>query len=230
MPYYPKSQIKTNLYTNGNEYILATTGENYKGYYYTISTGKKYVGKIPTYKNSIQIIPVGEKPYINPQQLNTFIYEEENDASNSRNIPLNRMSSDFSQINNETLQNNYIEIDSSKYVPPSQVYVNRQVPTFSSTLPTLQDYDNGYFTRYFCKKTNELKYLEIDQATYTKLSNQDKDIAWDLYSPAQIKWQITGDSSQIYTSNLASAQYIESTENWAGFSQYFKNKFTKYIQ
>ena len=32
--YYPKSQIKTNLFTNGNEYFLSTNGESYTGYYY----------------------------------------------------------------------------------------------------------------------------------------------------------------------------------------------------
>lgn len=57
MPYYPKSQVKTSLYTNGGEYVLITTGANYKGYYYLISTGKKYVGKIPTNGPSIEIVP-----------------------------------------------------------------------------------------------------------------------------------------------------------------------------
>ena len=36
--YYPKSQIKTNLYTNGVEYILSTTKSGYSGFYYQIST------------------------------------------------------------------------------------------------------------------------------------------------------------------------------------------------
>ena len=38
--YYPKSQIKPNLYTNGGEYTLIDTGEIYKGYYFKTSTGK----------------------------------------------------------------------------------------------------------------------------------------------------------------------------------------------
>jgi hypothetical protein len=40
--YYPKSQIKPNLYTNGGEFILSTTKKEYKGYYYKISTGQIY--------------------------------------------------------------------------------------------------------------------------------------------------------------------------------------------
>ena len=39
--YYPKSQIKPNLYTNGEEFILSTTKETYKGPYYKISSGKQ---------------------------------------------------------------------------------------------------------------------------------------------------------------------------------------------
>ena len=39
MAYYPKSQIKTNLYTNGGEYTtsqnqFSTVAESYIGYYY----------------------------------------------------------------------------------------------------------------------------------------------------------------------------------------------------
>jgi hypothetical protein len=45
--YYPKSQIKTNLYTDGNKYILSTTKEGYTGFYYEISTGQKYTGENP---------------------------------------------------------------------------------------------------------------------------------------------------------------------------------------
>ena len=43
--YYPKSQVKTNLYTNGGELIVYSTKEEYKGYYFETSTGKKYAGK-----------------------------------------------------------------------------------------------------------------------------------------------------------------------------------------
>ena len=47
--YYPKSQIKPNLYTSGNEYALESTPNNsYKGHYYKTSIGKSYTGKTPT--------------------------------------------------------------------------------------------------------------------------------------------------------------------------------------
>ena len=53
MAYYPKSQVKTDLYTNGGQYVLSTTQEEYTGYYYEISTGQKYTGKNPQQGPSI---------------------------------------------------------------------------------------------------------------------------------------------------------------------------------
>ena len=38
--YYPKSQVKANLYTNGGEYVASDTNTPYKGYYYETSTGE----------------------------------------------------------------------------------------------------------------------------------------------------------------------------------------------
>ena len=45
--YYPKSQITPNLYTNGDEFFLKNTQIPYTGYYYKLSTGKRYTGKNP---------------------------------------------------------------------------------------------------------------------------------------------------------------------------------------
>jgi hypothetical protein len=46
------------------------------------------------------------------------------------------------------------------------------VPYFNPPLyQPHQDKQNGQFTRYFCKKTNELKYLEIDKETYDSITS-----------------------------------------------------------
>ena len=45
--YYPKSQLTTNLSTNGKEYQLVDTGESYVGSYFKTSDGKFYTGKTP---------------------------------------------------------------------------------------------------------------------------------------------------------------------------------------
>lgn len=45
MAYLPKSQIKSNLYTKGEEYYI--NGKSYKGYYYITSQNQAYSGKHP---------------------------------------------------------------------------------------------------------------------------------------------------------------------------------------
>jgi hypothetical protein len=45
--YYPKSQIKTNLYTNGGQLVYLSNNQLYTGYYWTTSDGKYFTGKTP---------------------------------------------------------------------------------------------------------------------------------------------------------------------------------------
>ena len=55
--YYPKSQIKTNQYSNGGDYVLSTTKEAYTGYYYVTSTGKTYTGRTPQDGPNVLLTP-----------------------------------------------------------------------------------------------------------------------------------------------------------------------------
>ena len=54
--YYPKSQIMSNLYTNGNEFKIYKTKQNYIGYYYVVSNGNSFVGKSPTSEKFQQLL------------------------------------------------------------------------------------------------------------------------------------------------------------------------------
>ena len=58
MAYYPQSQIKTNLYTNGNEYIVSATGVPYTGYYWKTSKGEYFSGKTPQDLPSQKLNPI----------------------------------------------------------------------------------------------------------------------------------------------------------------------------
>jgi hypothetical protein len=192
--YYPKSQIKTNLYTIRDEYALSTTKELYKGYYYEISTGQKFTGKFPKDGPNILLIPYSPEGY-NYTDRALLIQDKISTVSNStynKSLPL------------------------------------RDLPIFNPTTPTQQDYQNNQFTRYFCKKNNELRYLEIDKDTYQKLQSRDPKIAWDLYTPVIVLWQLKGNKEQVYNSNKGTTISIEQTSNWTGFSQYFQDKFLKY--
>jgi hypothetical protein len=192
--YYPKSQIKPNLYTNGEEYIISLTKEGYTGYYYEISTGQKYTGKFPGDGQNLLLIQ-------------SIFVTSKSETSNYPSPPTLIESFDPSQ---------------------DKIILSRTIPSSNLTLPTPQDQQNGQFSRYFCKKTNENKYIEIDQDTYKKLSSKDQTIAWDLYNPIQIIWLIKGDKTQIYSSNKGSVSVIEQQRSWYGFTQWFQDKFLKY--
>ncbi len=194
--YYPKSQIKTNLYTNGGDLINSSTQESYNGYYYELSTGQKYTGKTPQ-----------DGPNILLSQFNP-------------NSPI-----EFKQ----TFEPEIIltQDESSNGIYPLDPPI-RSIPQFNPTLPTPQDQQDGQFVRYFCKRTNENRYMEIDFNTYTQLKVQDPKIAWDLYNPIQIIWLIQGNKEQVYRSNKGSVQLIEENLKWYGFTQYFKDQFLKY--
>ncbi len=47
MAYLPLSQIKSNLYTKGGEFLSSSTLTEYKGYYYITSKGECFTGKNP---------------------------------------------------------------------------------------------------------------------------------------------------------------------------------------
>ncbi len=208
MAYYPKSQIKTNLYTNGGEYVYKSTRENYQGYYYSVSKGKFYTGKNPNDGIPYELIVLndtldsignaGSQPVIpqllsineaNSNQLITFV----NDGAS---IP---------------------EFDTSNYpATPSP----RFIPQYFKTKPTPEEFQAGKYNRYFCKKNNELIYLEISKDTYTQLVNNSPTIASDLYTPTSILWQ------DVPTLNYSAVISVEQNLKWYGFSQYFKGNFS----
>ena len=68
--YYPKSQIKPNLYTNGGEYTLIDTGEIYKGYYFKTSTGQAFSGRNYSDPPNIELVPLNDNSLsISPKVL-----------------------------------------------------------------------------------------------------------------------------------------------------------------
>ena len=80
---------------------------------------------------------------------------------------------------------------------------------------TQQEKDQGYLTRYFCKKGNEIKYIEISKEDHNKLKTNDDSIAYDLYEPISITWEITNQGS-----NSTILRRIERKLGWVGFFDY----------
>jgi hypothetical protein len=195
MAFYPKSQIKQNLYTNGGEYILSTTKEEYKGYYYEISSGKRYTGKSPNDAPNLLLEPIVSPSAIPPNNTIPTITTDTFNVYSILNKPL----------------------------------PERTIPQYQQTLPTQKDQQLGVFSRYFCKKTNEIKYIEISQSTFSQLQSKSPQIAWDLYTPISTLWYIKGDREKVYTTNKNLIKLIEDSQKWSGFTQYFKEDFSKYF-
>ena len=62
--YYPKSQIITNLYTNGDKYAFQSTPNTpYTGYYYVVSTGEIFSGRNPNDGISQRLVNISTKYY-----------------------------------------------------------------------------------------------------------------------------------------------------------------------
>jgi hypothetical protein len=202
MSYYPSSQIKTNLYTNGEEYILSTTKEIYKGNYYELSSGKKYTGTSPNNKPNILLTEI-------------IIYPNSNGEFNEGEAESRGISFSNPPIISTTPYNN-------KKIPI------RFLPVYNPTIPTPKDYNLGVFTRYFCKKNNELKYIEIDEKTYNLLKLKSNQLAWDLYTPLLVLWYLNGEKEKVFQTNKGLVNLIEKQNKWYGFSQYFKDNYTKY--
>jgi hypothetical protein len=57
MAYIPKNKIKSNLYTQGKEFIYASTQELYTGYYHELYNGKFFTGATPNSLNKQELLP-----------------------------------------------------------------------------------------------------------------------------------------------------------------------------
>jgi len=201
--YYPLSQITSNLYTNGGEYVYKSNQENYTGYYWKTSSGKIYTGKTP------QDIPTSELISANSNPLNPVLQNS--------SIPVIINQNDFENTN-------YINV---KSIDTSQIALT---PTYYPTQPTQQDYQIGEFRRYFCKKTNEIQYIEISKDQFDLLVAKDPQILWQLYFPFFIPWDITGTKEQVARVNKNIVDLTMKNLKLPRFNDYLKNDYTKYYK
>jgi len=168
--YYPKSQIQTNLFSNGF-LVNKSTGEIYYGAYYKLFNGKLFTGKTPQDGPNEELINISER---------------------------------VSLIN------------------------NNKNPIYFQNVPNSNDYDFGSFIRYFCKKINELIYIEISKETYENINNQSPKIYWSLYSPFYINWILTGEKNQVYKTNKNIIDLIIKEKKLYQFNNYLKEDYTKF--
>jgi hypothetical protein len=218
--YYPKSQIKTNLYTNGDEYVIELTKSPYSGYYYLTSTGIAYTGKTPDDRPNQKLIKVEQvvsetfTSPINPNVTATILSSDSPGALDTVSF-----SNYTSVLNYATLKNINI------FNPPVKL-----LPYYSPVQPTSQDYQNGEFQRYFVKKTNGIVYIEINQDQFAKLEAKDPQIEFSLYEPFTITWVLTGDKEQVAKTNRNIIELAEKRNRLPKFGEYLKFDYLKYYK
>lgn len=199
--YYPKSQATTNLYTNGDEFILKSNLKPYVGYYWKTSRGTFFAGKTPQSVPLQEIIPVTSK-----QASALGITPNNNPVLNSPYSP-----------------NDFFIIDYPKYT-----YIDQIPPTYSPNIPTEKDYSLGEYVRYFCKKVNEILYIEISKDTYNKITSKDPKVTYYQYQPFYITWRLVGEEKEVYKINKNSTELVIKQYKLSQFDLYLKKDYTKY--
>ena len=195
--YYPKSQIVTNLYTSGQEYVIKSTSENYIGNYWKTSDGKFFTGKTPEDKNIQELVVARSKFSETPSSSPSYTQPVQVDLALTYDSPY---VGDNPDLYNEKNVLDYAKLKNIDIINPPSLLL----PVPFNPQPTQDDYNLGEFTRYFCKKTNELIYIEINKDTYDKLVGQEPTYLWQLYTPFKYQWIISGDKETVYKTNDSS--------------------------
>ena len=78
---------------------------------------------------------------------------------------------------------------------------------FEKPTPTDEDYEKGFFKRYFCTKINEEVYMEISKDTFEALIKKSpKKYDYNLYEPGSILWHLKGNVHKLNSINLKKLQ------------------------
>jgi hypothetical protein len=208
--YFPKSQIKTSLYTNGNELINKSTSQPYIGYYYKTSSGKYYTGKTPEEGLNIELIPT----LTNSNITNIIDSVTVTTTTNTYSVPANIFEANnegYNQIKNVTLS-------------------LLLLPTFYQPQPTSTDYQVAEFQRYFVKKTNEIIYIEVNKDTYENITNKNPQWAYQYYITFNIPWVISGDKLTVAKTNKNIVDLTMQRFNLPKFNMYLRNDYTKFYK
>ena len=199
--YYPKSQLTTNLSTNGKEYQLVDTGESYVGSYFKTSDGKYYTGKTPQDGNNQQLVRLFE------------------DTPNSPSLPSD---------SDPTFPQTEVPIGYSLSTSSSPISIT--TPKGNIVFPTEGEYETGEYQRYFLKHNVNNNYLEVNQPTYNNFFNQNPIVPFQLYTTIKIDWILVGKPIEVYDINRNIALLYEKENNIRGFSNFFKGRYLKYYR
>tara|TARA_Y100000592_G_C5428930_1_gene297271 strand:+ start:305 stop:1204 length:900 start_codon:yes stop_codon:yes gene_type:complete len=201
--YFPKSQIVTNLYTPGQEFVTVTDGLEYIGNYWKTSQGFYFTGTNPKDQN------------VQPLQRSLINDTPGGGALSNANDDLE----------------NYINLSPIVYQNVSGIpIIDKQTKINRVPFPTKTNYVNKNFQRYFLKRTNNFSYLETSKNIYSRIVDKDIEVQYEIYQPIQLTWRIKGKLLDVYKQNFNTVQYQGNLYNWVKFDLYFKNRYARYFR
>jgi hypothetical protein len=242
--YLPKNLITTDLYTNGDQFV-DNDGNSYKGYYFSTKFGTYYKGKNPNdisfgvdfRQKEIYPTQLTSQDNPSPYPVNTIINITDFDSKRNAKKPIQggfgqegyAASGELYGTNPSYLSEGMD--DAATYL--GNGYGNGSTeysPITVENFPTLKDYENGYFTRYFCVKVNEDLYYEIYKQTYDDIFSKNPEWDNNLYIPFKVLWYLKGDMIKTETINRELVQLAEQNLQRNGFSTFLKEEYLKYFR
>ena len=221
--YVPKNRILPNQYTRGGEYKLESNpnpDSEYIGFYHKLYTGDVYTGKTPQSEIIELLIPISEI------DIPPFTTTPGGPLVNK--VALSLGDADFFP----TPPNGEIYGSIIPYLNIKSIETNSRDPKFLPSQyypkPTEDDYKVGNFKRYFCVKANEDIYLELNQKTYSKLKTKSPEWAHELYTPFYIMWYITGEESQVESTNKNLVTIQQQRSRRKGLKEFLRENYTKF--
>ena len=214
--YIPKNKIVTNLYSRNDDLVYKSNQRKYTGYYYKTYTGQYFTGRNPDDGVNDELIKVEptETGYNQNSRQSKIAFTDAPTIFDSIDTP---GYSEEMIVNYASLKN--INLNKSTY---------QHLPTSYYPKPTREDYNLGVFTRYFCVKINEDIYLEINKKTYDALTSQKGDWLWQLYTPFQLLWTISGEEKEVAKTNYNITLIQEQRLKRRGLTEFLKNNYLKF--
>jgi hypothetical protein len=214
--YIPKNRILTNQYTDDNKLMVKSTQEYYRGFYYKQFDGKYFTGKTPNDPPNNELVPIEDTAttFLPDTIQNSIAYGDYPTIFNDLNTPGydEGMVVDYARLQGINLD------EAARTLVPNQAYPE----------PTIDDYELGQFTRYFCVKVNQPIYLELNKETYEKIKDKDVAYLWQPYTPFKIQWTIVGDREEVKQTNRNIVLLQERDNKRIGLSSFLKNNYTKF--
>ncbi len=198
---YPKNQIQTGFYSNNTLAELATQ-KPYIGPYFNTSDGKSFSGKEPNDGPNLELIPL---PNSTVKRKPTPAFDEGDELGNqdSRFLPWNARYSNIIEASRDEIP----------YSPISYYPILSQ-----------DDINNGEFTRYFVKKSNQNLYIEVNAINFND------SLSSSLYLQVPLVWVISGEKETVKQINAKQVAFVEKNLQIMGLGKFLRFNYLQFYQ